>query len=266
VPWTLKPGQTLSLGQPYLVLQPPDWEGKIKETTLKAKPGTYRVSYHCDLGLKEELTSGQLELEVVEAAAPAQADAKGGSGSGPAPGADQAAAVRREQARFQGKWRLIAIKELLAPDQVAERRGGAWVAGPGLEAARRRDVRGVFYTFQGDRLTVTAPPGAKRDRGLWFDSYQIRVDPSRTPKALDLTPLGPTVPEEVRRPAGAIYMLDGNELWIADFSGNAGREPNGDLTRPRNFDLSVGIAYPLRVLVLRRVTEPGGAGKEKGPP
>jgi uncharacterized protein (TIGR03067 family) len=165
--------------------------------------------------------------------------------------------VRREQARFQGKWQLVAVKELLAPHQVAEKRGGEWVAGPGLEAARRHDVQGVTFTFEKDRLLVTAARAADRRRAYGFARAAFAVDPSRTPKALDLTPLDPELPADARRAFGAIYLLDGNELWIADYSGNVGLDAQGRLERPRNFDLSVSIAYPLRVLILRRVAENG---------
>jgi RNA polymerase sigma factor (sigma-70 family) len=181
----------------------------------------------------------------------------------PAPGKPEEA-VRREQARLRGKWRLVAIKEVLAPDAVAEKRGGEWVAGPGLEAARRHDITGVYLTFEGDRVTVAAPPDAGRRRAYGLAQGSYVVDPSRTPKAMDLTPMDAKLPAEARRAFGAIYLLDGNELWIADFSGTAALDPAGHLARPASFDLSVGINYPLRVLVLRRVLERGGQKRDGG--
>lgn len=112
--------------------------------------------------------------------------------------------------------------------------------------------------FEKDRLVVT---GAQQERHLVFPfekaAYQ-EVDPTQTPKAIDLTPLDARLPVGERQTFGAIYLLDGNELWIADFSVMVGFDPAGRLERPESFDMLVGITLPLRVLVFRRTEEQGG--------
>jgi hypothetical protein len=61
---------------------------------------------------------------------------------------------------------------------------------------------------------------------------------------MKVTPLDKNLPPEARRPYGAIYQLDDNELWICDHGGN--------VATPKDFLMAVGIAYPKRIFVLKR--------------
>jgi hypothetical protein len=126
-----------------------------------------------------------------------------------------------------------------------------------LPTGKKRDAPGRLIAIR-EGLRRRA---AERQYAYVFKRAAFTVDLSRTPKASDTTPLDPELPAEARQAFGAIYLLDGNELWIAGDTGTVGRDDQGRLERPRNYDLSVGIAYPLRVLVLRRVPEKGG-GRE----
>ena len=156
-------------------------------------------------------------------------------------------AVRQEQARFQGTWKVVSVKNLLAPDQVAQRKGKEWVAGPGLEAAQSRRVEGVYFIFKDGRLTIRKPKDGPRHFPYAFDEASYKLDLSPTPKAIAFTPVADKRPKKDRRPYAAIYLLDGKELWICDFEGNS--------VRPDDFSMGVGIAYPKRIFVLRRVED-----------
>lgn len=153
-------------------------------------------------------------------------------------------AVKRELDRLRGTWWLVEIKTNLAPDEVAERRGNEWVSGAGLEAARVRAVRGVTFVIDGNTIRVKRARSATPARVVAFPDCTFVVDPSTSPRGLDLTPTDPPVPEGERRVFGACYMLDGDDLWLCDHGGNA--------DRPTGFSMGVGIAYPKRIFVLKR--------------
>jgi uncharacterized protein (TIGR03067 family) len=157
------------------------------------------------------------------------------------------AATRRERERLQGRWRLVEVKTNLAPDQVAERKDGKWVSGPGLEAAHVRRIRGVTFVIEGDWLRVERAPGAASAWDYGLGDCTLRLDPSTSPRGLDLTLVSRAIPKTERRAFGACYLLDGDDLWLCDRGGNT--------DRPKDFSMAVGIGYPKRIFVLKR--EPG---------
>lgn len=160
-------------------------------------------------------------------------------------GAYGRAASSSEYDRFEGTWRLVALKQKLAPHEVARRQGDEWVTGPGLEAVQTQSIEGVVFRFEGNRLTISQSSGAPTDPVYWFAACRYEVDATTTPKGLSLTPADPGVPAGDRRAFGACYLMDGDELWICDHEGS--------VDRPADFSMDVGIAVPKRVFVLRRV-------------
>ena len=100
--------------------------------------------------------------------------------------AGQDGGAKKEQERFQGTWRLVKF-------DLAEGRSL-----PEEVLAKSR------FTFQGDRLTVT-------EDGKVVDEATIKLDPTRTPKAIDVTAgRGPNK----GKVSPGIYAFEGDSLKI----------------------------------------------------
>jgi uncharacterized protein (TIGR03067 family) len=154
-------------------------------------------------------------------------------------------AIRREQARFQGNWKLVEVKNKLAPDQVGEKEGKERVVSPGLEAMKRHEVSGVVVTIKNGELIVKnsekCPPPILFEPG----KYSFRFDLTTTPKGLTFVPAAKDEAKGVRS-FKVIYLLDDDELWLCS---------HGNLDPPRDFSMDVGIAYDKVIWVLRREQE-----------
>jgi uncharacterized protein (TIGR03067 family) len=113
-------------------------------------------------------------------------------------------AVAEELEKFQGTWR-----------QVAHERDG--VADPPDERGWEPRV-----TFRGDTFVVTLADGSTPIKGTY------KVDPTREPKALDLTD---TFEADAGKTFLAIYALEGDRLTFC--AADAGQErPTEFRTRP----------------------------------
>jgi uncharacterized protein (TIGR03067 family) len=76
--------------------------------------------------------------------------------------AGQEGGAKKEQDRFQGTWRLVKLTSAEGPSP------------PEDVLAKTR------FTFKGDRLTVTQD-------GKQADEATFKIDPTKTPKAIDIT-------------------------------------------------------------------------------
>jgi uncharacterized protein (TIGR03067 family) len=100
--------------------------------------------------------------------------------------AGQGSSAKQEQERFQGTWRLVKF-------DLAEGRSL-----PGEVLAKSR------FTFQGDRLTVT-------EDGKLVDEATFTLDPTRTPKTIDVTAgRGPNK----GKVSQGIYAFEGDTLKL----------------------------------------------------
>jgi uncharacterized protein (TIGR03067 family) len=100
------------------------------------------------------------------------------------------------------------------------------------------EARDLLMTFEGDEMFMRGvgrrgPPGSPKGRGSRF-----KLDPTRTPTAIDLTPLDG---EEAGQIAAAIYSLEKDRLMICIPTLAAGR-------RPTEFKTQEGAGLALFVL------------------
>jgi RNA polymerase sigma factor (sigma-70 family) len=112
------------------------------------------------------------------------------------------------------------------PDVLADREvkalEGEWVV-VGLEADGRKatagEMKGMRWTFRGTEVTSTDPDGSG-------GKMSFRLDPAKSPKEIDLTPLDG---REKGKVAAGIYRLDGGRLQVCL------RDPGGAGGRPKEF-------------------------------
>lgn len=112
-------------------------------------------------------------------------------------GGDRGGPTPPDEKLLQGEWRAVAV-EVQGRQLTAEQ----------VKAARVR--------VKGDKMTVTLGPGTVTES-------TIHLDPTKKPKALDLTPLAGEE-KGTRCPAG-IYELDGDSLRICVNDRPGGRSP-----------------------------------------
>ena len=115
---------------------------------------------------------------LVTAAAPADDGRRGGEDEA------AAAAVKKEEARLQGEWTMVSLR----------------VDGKEADAAI---TRSWLLVVEGDQYN----PGS----GEFSIAYTFRLDPSRTPKAIDLYFVDAPRRD---RPFRGVYSLDGDTLTV----------------------------------------------------
>jgi uncharacterized protein (TIGR03067 family) len=127
----------------------------------------------------------------------------------PARGDDSAT----DLARLQGTWNLISVLDEGSP-------------------APPEALKGATAVFAGDKMTLVSPDG--RDR----TEYSVKLDASKTPKTIDLTPLAGSFKDQTNK---AIYDLQGDVLRIC-------QPEKPSQPRPAAFDAPVGSSQNLMTL------------------
>jgi uncharacterized protein (TIGR03067 family) len=125
--------------------------------------------------------------------------------------------------RIIGSLALVtaASAALLAQDAKSEleKLRGTWAVVKVVEEGKDKpeEAEGVKLVFDGETITVK---NAKRNRE---EKAKFRIDPSRAPKHLDLTPLDREGKAQATLPG--IYALDGDTLKLCLTEGDASKRP-----------------------------------------
>lgn len=152
---TLKPGESLTLGEPSFFVRTTERRDELTHGVLTAAAGRYQVSQRIELiahvkgGWAGELVTGELPLEIVLALPQKQAEInigapKGKPGKDPKP--DPRAALKKDHASLQGRW-------ILVEGEFGDRKfkGDAKIP--------------VIYTFRGDRCEMQYGGGSPNPAG-----------------------------------------------------------------------------------------------------
>ncbi len=121
--------------------------------------------------------------------------------------------VRADQQNLQGTWRAVLVERDSKPMPAA-------------------DIKTAQVVISKDRLALKGLAGSEL-----MKPYRMRLDPTRMPRGIDLTPSNFTAKEDVRH---GIYQQEGKALKIC--LGEPGKD------RPRAFTTAPGSGRMLLIL------------------